>query len=178
MIYEWLIIDGYNLLHQEGELAALLRTDCHLARNRLVRMAEATAQKMAAQTTIVFDGREAGADAALTGKYLEIYFSPANLSADTVIERLVCKHASPGKILVVTSDRAECDTVSSAGAHTMSSHEFLARCESDAKRKTGKRTPPGQQPKLGVSRGAIGLRRSSHRQALRRRRRRRRPGRE
>jgi len=149
MLYEWLIIDGYNLLHQDDKLAGLLQTDIHLARNRLVRMAEATAHKMAAQTTIVFDGREAGADDALTAKHLEVFFSPSNLSADSVIERLVCKYANPGKILVVTSDRAECETVSSAGAHTMSSQEFMARCEADARKTTGKQTPPGKEPKLG-----------------------------
>jgi len=149
MHYEWLIIDGYNLLHQVEELAKLLRTNIQGARHRLVRMVEETAHNMARQTTIVFDGREAGSDAALSSKYLEVFFSPANLSADTIIERLVCKFETPGKILVVTSDHAEHDTVSSAGAHTMSSEEFMARCERDAKKTVSKRTPPGQEPKLG-----------------------------
>ena len=104
---------------------------------------------MARQTTIVFDGRKAGSDAALTSKYLEVFFSPGNLSADTVIERLVCKSPNSGKILVVTSDHAEHDTVSSAGAYTMSSEEFMARCEADSRKTLSKRTPPGKEPKLG-----------------------------
>ncbi len=149
MQYEWLIIDGYNLLHQETELAKLLRTDIQGARHRLVRKVEETAHNMARQTTIVFDGREAGSDAALSSKYLEVFFSPGNLSADTVIERLVCKCPTPGKTLVITSDHAEHDTVSSAGAHTMSSEEFMARCQTDAKKTVQKRTPPGKEPKLG-----------------------------
>jgi len=149
MHYEWLIIDGYNLLHQMEELARMLGTDIQGARHRLVRMTEETAHNMARQTTIVFDGREAGSDAALTSKHLEVFFSPSNLSADTIIERLVCKCPTPGKILVVTSDRAEHDTVSSAGAHTMSSEEFMAHCKTDAKKTVPKRTPPGQEPKLG-----------------------------
>ena len=149
MRYEWLIIDGYNLLHQIDELARLLRTDIQGARHRLVRMVEETAHNMSRKTTIVFDGREAGSDPALSSKYLEVFFSPANLSADTIIERLVCKCPDPGKILVVTSDRAEHDTVSSAGAHTMSSEEFMGRCHADAKKTVPKRTPPGKEPKLG-----------------------------
>ena len=149
MLYEWLIIDGYNLLHKVPELARMLGSDIQGARHRLVRMVGETAHNMARQTTIVFDGREAGSDPALRSKYLEVFFSPGNLSADTVIERLVCKFEDPEKILVVTSDHAEHDTVSSAGAYTMSSEEFMAKCETDAKRTISKRTPRGKEPKLG-----------------------------
>jgi uncharacterized protein len=149
MKLDWLIIDGYNLLHQADGLAELLQSDIQLARQRLVRMVENTAHRMAPQTTIVFDGRESGQDASLTAKHLEIYFSPSNLSADTIIERLVCKFPTPGKILVVTSDHAEHDTVSSAGAHVMSSREFMAQCERDARKTIPKQTRPGQEPRLG-----------------------------
>jgi predicted RNA-binding protein with PIN domain len=149
MHYDWLIIDGYNLLHEVQELSRMMQTDIQSARHRLVRMVEETAHNMAKQTAIVFDGRKTGSDPALTSKYLEVLFSPANLSADTVIERLVCKCPDPGKTLVVTSDRAEHDTVSSAGAHTMSSEEFMRRCQIDLRKSVPKRTPPGKEPKLG-----------------------------
>lgn len=149
MIYDWLIIDGYNLLHQTEELVQLLQSDLQAARHRLVRLTEATAHGMARQTTIVFDGREAGSDAALSSTYLEVFFSPSNLSADSVIEQLVCRCPTPAKTLVVTSDHAEHDTVSSAGAHTMSSEEFMARCQADSRKTVAKRTPPGKEPKLG-----------------------------
>ena len=149
MRIDWLIIDGYNLLHEMDELARLLQTDIQSARHRLVRMVEETAHNMASQTTIVFDGREAGSDAAFDSRYLEVFFSPAHLSADTVIERLVCKYKSPEHILVVTSDRAERDTVCGAGAQTMPSEEFMEYCHRDAKKTIPKRTPPGQEPRLG-----------------------------
>ncbi len=146
---DWLIIDGYNLLHQIDELAELLRTDIQTARQRLVRLVENTAHRMVPQTTIVFDGREAGTDDSLTVRHIEVFFSPANLSADTVIERLVSKFSRPEKILVVTSDHAEHATVSSAGAQVMSSQEFVSRCEQDGRRTIGRSTPPGKEPKLG-----------------------------
>lgn len=149
MRIQWLIIDGYNLLHHIDELSALARTDLLSARQRLVRLVEKTAHRMAPQTTIVFDGREAGRDEGLAFGPLEIYFSPANLSADTVIERLVCRYAEPETILVVTSDHAEHDTVSSAGAQTMSVPEFIAQCAQDARRPIARRTRPGEEPKLG-----------------------------
>ena len=146
---DWLIIDGYNVLHVIDELAALLRSDQQLARHRLVRAVEGTATRMAIQTTIVFDGREAGQDAALTSKHLEIYFSPGKHTADTIIERLVAKYATPEKILVVTSDRAEANAVLSDGAQVMSSQEFMAQCELDAKKSVPRRTRPGEKAKLG-----------------------------
>ncbi|MEI6892626.1 MAG: NYN domain-containing protein [Pontiella sp.] len=146
---DWLIIDGYNLLHVVDELKALLRSDLSLARHRFIRLIENTAHRMAPQTTVVFDGKEAGQDSALTAKHLEIYFSPSKHTADTIIERLVAKFESPEKILVVTSDRAEADAVLSDGAQVMSCHEFLAQCKIDSKKSIPKRTRPGEQPKLG-----------------------------
>ncbi len=145
----WLIIDGYNVLHQVDKLATLLRSDLQMARHRLIRMVEHAAFEIAPQTTIVFDGREAGACDAMSSKHLEIFFSPANLSADSIIERLVCKYEAPEKILVVTSDRLERDTVSSAGAQTMGAEDFIAQCKRHAKRPLRKAIPPGQKPRLG-----------------------------
>ena len=146
---QWLIIDGYNLLHQDDELQRMISSDLTAARHRLVRLVENTAHRMAPQTTIVFDGRESGTDETFASPHLEVFFAPSNLSADTVIERLVSKYEQPEKILVVTSDHAEHATVSSAGAHVMSSQEFLAQCRRDNSRTMEKRTPPGQEPRLG-----------------------------
>ena len=84
---DWVIIDGYNLLHIVDELKKLLSSDLSLARHRLIRLIEGTAYRMAPQTSVVFDGRESGQDAALTSKHMEIYFSPGKHTADTIIER-------------------------------------------------------------------------------------------
>ncbi|HEY5653018.1 MAG TPA: NYN domain-containing protein [Pontiella sp.] len=147
---DWLIIDGYNLLHQVNEIAGLLRSDIQLARHRLVRKIEKTAHRMASKTTIVFDGREAGLDVALTSNHMEIYFSPAGLSADTIIERLVSRYNHPENMLVVTSDRAEANAVLSDGAQVMSIQDFLDQCCIDERKTVSLQTPhPREQPKLG-----------------------------
>jgi predicted RNA-binding protein with PIN domain len=146
---DWLIIDGYNVLHMVPELKRLLNTDIQLARHKFVRMVEETANRVARQTTIVFDGREAGQDEALTSGRIEVYFSPGKHTADTIIERLVRRYEQPGKILVVTSDRAEADMVLSDGAQVMSSLEFIAQCNHDSKKPVQKQIRPGEKPKLG-----------------------------
>lgn len=146
---DWLLIDGYNVLHMVDELKKLLNSDLQLARHKLVRMIEGTATRMARQTTVVFDGKEGGQDQALTSGRIEIYYSPGKHTADTIIERLVARYEKPGKILVVTSDRAEANAVLSDGAQVMSSQEFIDQCILDSRKPVKQRMRPGEKPKLG-----------------------------
>ena len=124
----WLIIDGYSLLHRDPQLKALAGSKLELARDLLVRTVEQLANQLAQRTTIVFDGRGGGISRAISTTSLEILFTPTRYTADTVIERLVSSHKTPAEILVVTSDRAERDTVSAAGADSLSSGDFLSLC--------------------------------------------------
>lgn len=135
MDFDRLIIDGYNLLHQDGALDGR-RDDLPAARQRLVRRIERAAPEMASRITVVFDGREGGRDAAFDAPHLEVLFSPANRTADGLIEQLVHDDAHPERILVVTSDWTEQRLVSAFGASVISCREFLLRCEA------AERTPP------------------------------------
>ena len=128
MDYDHLIIDGYNLLHQDAALAGR-RGELQTARQRLVRRIERAAPEMAPRITVVFDGREGGRDASFDAPHLEVLFSPANRTADAVIERMVAAAKNPERILVVTSDRIEGQIVSSAGASVLSCLEFISRCD-------------------------------------------------
>ncbi|MCC7300086.1 MAG: NYN domain-containing protein, partial [Verrucomicrobia bacterium] len=115
MDYDQLIIDGYNLMHQDSTLEGR-RDDLQTARQRLVRRIEQAASGMASKITVVFDGQEGGRDIALDAPNLEVLFSPANLTADGVIEQMVCNAENPARILVVTSDWIEQRLVSFFGA--------------------------------------------------------------
>ena len=128
MDFDWLIIDGYNLLHQDDALKGR-RDDLQTARQRLVRRVERAAPEMAPRITVVFDGREGGRDASFDAPHLEVLFSPANRTADAVIERMVSDAKNPQRICVVTSDRIEDQIVSAAGASVVSCLEFTRRCD-------------------------------------------------
>lgn len=141
MQYEWLIIDGYNLLHQDDALSVYL-PDLQDARRRLVRRIECAATELAPRTTVVFDGREDGVDAALSAPHLEVVFSPANRTADGVIERMVSQADRPQAICVVTSDRVEEQIVSSAGASVLSCDFFSRRCDAAERAATTRRPSP------------------------------------
>lgn len=146
MDFDWVIIDGYNLLHQDAAFDGL-RADLQTARQRLVRRVESAALEMAPRITVVFDGRESGVDASLCASHLEVVFSPSNRTADGVIERMVADAQAPERICVITSDRVEEQIVSSAGAAVLSCESFSSRCNA-VERSAGKI--------LRVSRGSSG----------------------
>ncbi len=131
MDFDWLIIDGYNLMHQDDALDGR-RDDLQTARQRLVRRIEQSASGMARKITVVFDGREGGRDVALDAPNLEVLFSPSNRTADGLIEQMVHAAENPERILVVTSDWIEQRLVSVFGASVISCREFLQRCETPA----------------------------------------------
>lgn len=128
MDFDWLIIDGYNLMHQDGALEGR-RDDLQTARQRLVRSIERTATEMATRITVVFDGREGGRDVALDAPNFEVIFSPSNRTADGLIEQMVHDAKKTERVLVVTSDWIEQRLVSVFGASVISCREFLLRCE-------------------------------------------------
>lgn len=126
---DWLLIDGYSLLHRDPVSKPLLGRDLGLARQLLVRRVEGIAAHWAPRVTLVFDGRGRGGagDHEPLQTTLELYFAPTQLTADSVIERWVYSHPAPERILVVTSDRAEIQTVTAAGAQYLGCDDFLAR---------------------------------------------------
>ena len=149
MNIKWLIIDGHNLLHKQPDLVSLLNKSQEQARTALVRLIEPLAIRIADRTTIVFDGKERGNDPILSTKQIQVIYAPAQLTADGLIERLVLQSGEPRSICVVTSDRLEQQTVSSAGAQTQSSEDFLCQQNSPQKNTYSTRMRPGQKPKLG-----------------------------
>jgi predicted RNA-binding protein with PIN domain len=142
---EWLIIDGNNLVHHDsGWLGA--RRDFGAARLKLVSMVDALAGRLANRMTIVFDGTIGGKGEASNAPGVEVIFSPADKTADTVIEQMVEGSGIAKAILVVTSDRMERDVVEGSGAETMSCAQFRELLEesheemSDKLRRDTKRT--------------------------------------
>jgi predicted RNA-binding protein with PIN domain len=140
---EWLIIDGYNLIHRtghcrigdrsSGDRTDWLPRDLDGKRRRLVQMLEKTVGILAERITVVFDGHSGDGPDEQESSIVEVLFSPRDKTADTVIEQLVFqtglagKSAIAGRIVVVTSDRLERETTEGAGAETMACSVFLDR---------------------------------------------------
>ena len=152
-MYNWIIIDGNNLVHSDREgLFGNRRADFASARRGLARLIGELGDELAERVTIVFDGTAGGRAEALQAPGLEVLFSPSSQSADSVIERMVSKAPSADGILVVTSDRGERFTVGAAGAMTMSCDNFidlLKDCRKAVTRKLNPRRRPPSGPSLG-----------------------------
>ena len=127
---EWLIIDGYSLLHRNESPSRFRHASIEENRLSLIRDVESVLGMLPGErVTIVFDGVRKGGKSEFESTQVEIIFSPAHKTADTVIEQMVHTAHNPEAIMVVSSDRLERETVASAGAHTMSSGDFLVLCE-------------------------------------------------
>lgn len=123
----WIIVDGYSLLYR---MSSAMPTNLgEIARHQLQQMLEEVAPSLAERITVVFDGRTRDREPDAERGRVEIIFSPGNLTADSVIERMVCESNKPQEILVITSDIAERKTVEAAGAQSMSCGDFLEWCK-------------------------------------------------
>jgi len=136
---DWIIVDGYNLIHQDADLTALMGRDIGLARQRLTRLLESAIPRLARRVTVVFDGRgRTGGPSSLESTSVEVFFSSSSSSADGLIERIVSDSDRPERIMVVTSDLVEANAVRGSGAECLSCPHFLELLRA-------KRTGPGRQ---------------------------------
>ena len=133
---DWLIIDGYNLIHQifpedrRGDLASLARN-----RKKLLIQIEPLVNLLARKITVVFDGQTGGnRNGEKDSEVINVVYSPPNSSADTLIENLVWKAEHPEDILVVTSDRLERNAADASGADTIASSLFIAMLREEQER--------------------------------------------
>ena len=112
------IIDGYNLMKTDPELAMLLRGGLEFAREALIKRVEmAAGLKAAGSITIVFDGHQGGQPQETRqrrGRML-IIFSKLGETADDVIKRLVASYSTPEEVKVITRDWELKDAARQAG---------------------------------------------------------------
>jgi predicted RNA-binding protein with PIN domain len=119
-----IIIDGYNLIRQSPELSHLERIDFQQGREALIERLAAYKKIKPHKITVVFDGSNASSFAGAPGffKGVEVRFSRANESADTVIKKMARQQRQ--KALVVSSDREIITAAESWGAASISSPNF------------------------------------------------------
>ena len=121
-------MDGFSLLHEWVELAPGQPRFSRTAREQLIHWLRLYRDASATPLTIVFDG--AGPIPNLDPENLscrdfEIIYSKSGQTADDIIERVAARLVAYGEVLVVTDDSAERETVSSAGAASMSCANFV-----------------------------------------------------
>ena len=97
------VIDGNNLLHAMHAHAPLPA----IGRETLVRIIERWAQRVGSDVVLVFDGSvpDGGLAAQMSSKHMAVLFGGAE-SADDVIIRIIGAARDPGRVRIVSSDKA------------------------------------------------------------------------
>jgi uncharacterized protein len=119
-----IIIDGYNLAHALRETRSLVRSDQQAARRTLIGLLQRYKKASPADITVVFDGagEQDGQTRRVAG--ISVLFSRPPQSADDRIRALVNSARDPGRILVVSSDRAVWRHARNKGAEHITAQQF------------------------------------------------------
>ncbi len=126
MSREYYLIDGYNVINCWDEFAELREQQLEHAREVLIhRMSEFMAFH-GYRCTIVFDAMDVkgpGSVEEIGG--LQVVYTAEKETADSWIEREAYQSVRAGfKVFVVTSDRAEQDSILGSGGYRISAREF------------------------------------------------------
>ncbi len=109
MAREFLIIDGYNLMHAAGLARARYGPgDLARRRHRLLRFLQSVLpDELRRRTTIVFDAWEPPPEGTAIEMVADmtVQFATAPGEADAVIEDLIAGHSAPKQLTVVSGDR-------------------------------------------------------------------------
>jgi predicted RNA-binding protein with PIN domain len=112
----YLIVDGHSVIFAWPELRKLHGRRTALARDELVKLLTEYQDASGVRVVAVFDGQgpKASEDSAPGG--IQIFYSAAGQTADSIVERLVASYAGKHEITVATDDHLEQQTVSAFGA--------------------------------------------------------------
>ena len=121
MLEEWLI-DGYNLLHSAAPPGNKKRG---VSREALFELLAGFASSDERKVLMVLDGKGNEQEfGAYQTKNFAVIYSQA-LTADSVIEKMLCEKKGTAAFRVVTKDRAVCQMARGLGARVMAPEEFM-----------------------------------------------------
>ena len=117
---QYLLVDGHSIIFAWPELRLLHDRRTSLARDALVRQLRDFQDWTGLHVVVVFDGKGAKVSQEAHPGEIQIFYSRAGQTADTIIERLASKYAERFDLLVATGDYLVQETTSASGAETIS----------------------------------------------------------
>ena len=123
---EYILVDGYNVIHAWQELSALCEANMDGARDALLEILCNYQAIKNSEIIVVFDAYRVKGhrEEYLDYKNIHVVYTAEAQTADRYIERFAHLNASKYNITVVTSDGAEQIIVMGAGCNLFSSREF------------------------------------------------------
>lgn len=117
---QYLLIDGHSIIFAWPELRLLHKRRTSLAREALIRQLRDFQDWSGTQVVVVFDGRGPSVSHEAEPGEIQVFYSRAGQTADSIIERLASKYAERFRLIVATGDYLEQETASASGAETVS----------------------------------------------------------
>ena len=124
-----LIVDGHSMIFQWPDLTLQHAKRTAVARESLVRMLTGLQDNTDWHVTVVFDGNGVKPTEASCPHGIQVFYSTADQTADSVIERLAAKYSDRYEVTVATNDLMERTTVASFGASSMSAWQLREEIE-------------------------------------------------
>ncbi|MBO6109000.1 MAG: TetM/TetW/TetO/TetS family tetracycline resistance ribosomal protection protein [Eubacterium sp.] len=125
----YLLIDGYNVIHSFSELKKLASDDMDQARGRLLDMMCNYQGYDGSEVIVVFDAYRLEGHPTESFDYhnIHVIYTKTAETADQYIERFSVEKAEKYNVSVVTNDGLEQIIIRGAGAHLMSAGDLEAR---------------------------------------------------
>ena len=120
MRVEYLIVDGHSVIFAWPELRKLHVLRTSLARDALTKKLRDYQDWTGTRVAVVFDGKGQSITVSSDPGEVQVFYSRAGQTADSIIERLASKYGGRFRLLVATSDVIEQETASACGAECMS----------------------------------------------------------
>ena len=124
-----LIVDGHSMIFQWPDLTLQHAKRTAVARESLVRMLTGLQDNTDWNVTVVFDGNGVRPTEIKGNQGIQVFYSTADQTADSVIERLAAKYSDRYEVTVATDDLMEHTTVASFGASSISAWQLREEIE-------------------------------------------------
>ena len=116
----YLIVDGHSAIFGWPDLQRLHARRTSLAREALVKKLRDYQDYTGVRVVVVFDGKGTASTDESEPHSIQVFYSRAGQTADSIIERLAGKYAKKFDLIVATSDLLEQETASACGADCIS----------------------------------------------------------
>src|SRR3954454_23309031 len=117
---EYLIVDGHSVIFAWPELRKLHGRRTSLAREALAKRLRDYQDWTGTRVAVVFDGKGTSVSVSSDPGDIQVFYSRAGQTADSIIERLASKYGQKFKLLIATSDVLEQETAAACGAECIS----------------------------------------------------------
>ena len=117
---QYLLVDGHSIIFAWPELKRLHERRTSLAREALIRQLRDYQDWSGTKVVVVFDGRGSSVSHEAEPGEIQVFYSRAGQTADSIIERLASKYAARFRLIVATGDYLEQETTGASGAETVS----------------------------------------------------------